>query len=204
MTKQHFISTRINFNLLITFVLTLTIMNSCKKSAYTELVRAELATEVINDSLKFGLKLGVPRQHFYDICWQLNKEQKVKQGPLNNFVEYKLPTKNKDRVEERITMLFYGIFDEEKIMTGLDMKFYFDAWSPWNKSLHADKLIPVVKDTLLSWYPGNNFIPITLKKSDKEVLIKVDGNRRILIESPKDSRQLDVRIDDLRYVEGIN
>ena len=89
-------------------------------------------------------------------------------------------------------------------MTGLDMKFYYDAWSLWNKSLHADQLVPVVQDSLMAWYPGNEFIEVTLKKSNKQVFVKVDGNRQILIETPNDTREVDVRIDDLRFTKGIN
>ncbi|NNC69209.1 MAG: hypothetical protein HKN90_00105 [Flavobacteriaceae bacterium] len=184
-------------------LLLVTTLNGCKKSEYAELVKTELDKELILDSLMFGMKLGDTRQRFFDICWQLNKDKKVKQGPRNNFVQYELPTKNKDDVENRITMLFYGIFDDNKIMTGLDMRFYYKGWSLWNQSLHSEKLLPVIKDTLMSWYPGNEFIPITLKKSKKDVLVKVDGNRQILIEPLVDTREIDVRIDDLRYVKSL-
>ena len=56
----------------------------------------------------------------------------------------------------------------------------------------------------MTWYPGNEFIEVTLKKSNKQVFVKVDGNRQILIETPNDTREVDVRIDDLRFTKGIN
>jgi len=183
---------------------TVLILQSCKKSEYAELVSRELDKNIVNDSLLFGLKLGDTKQQFFDICWQLNKDKVIRQGPKNDFVMYKLPTSNPDDVKNKITLLFYGIFNNEKTMTGLDMKFYYDAWSLWNKSLHAEQLIPVVQDSLMSWYPGNEFIPVTLKKSNKQVFVKVDGNRQILIEAPSDTREVDVRIDDLRFTKGIN
>ncbi len=197
-------NSRINFFIFIGFFSTLFIMQSCKKSEYAELVSRELDKNIVNDSLFFGLRLGESQQQFYDICWQLNKDKVIRQGPKNDFVMYKLPTSEQDSVKNKITLLFYGIFNNQKIMTGLDMKFYYDAWALWNKSLHAEQLIPVVQDSLMAWYPGNEFIPVTLKKSNKQVYVKVDGNRQILIEAPTDTREVDVRIDDLRFTKGLN
>lgn len=204
MMKLVFMRIRINNPLLIVLFFSLVLLGSCKKSKYAELVKRELDKNIVNDSLIFGLKLGDPQQRFFDICWQLNKDKVIRQGPKNDFVMYKLPTTEHDSVQNKITLLFYGIFNNKKVMTGLDMKFYYDAWSLWNESFHASELIPVVQDTLMSWYPGNDFIEVTLKKSNKKVYVKVDGNRQILIESPNDTREVDVRIDDLRFTKGLN
>ena len=204
MLKQVFMKFRIKSSWIVMMLISSLLIVGCKKSEYAHLVKTELDKGIINDSLIFGMKLGDTRQEFYDICWQLNKDEKVKQGPRNNFVQYQLPTNNFDDVKNRITMLFYGIFDDDKIMTGLDMRFYYRSWSIWNESLHADKLLPVVKDTLMAWYPGNEFIPVKLKKKKQDVWVKVDGNRQILIEPLVDNREIDVRIDDLRYVKRLN
>ena len=180
--------------LILLFVMTLM---GCKESEYTKLVKSEMAKEFDNDSLFLAMEFGIEKQEFFDRCWKLNKEGTIQQGPKNNFAKYELKN-NEDRTKH-ISMLFYGVFNDEKIMTGLDLKFYYEAWSLWNKSLHSDKLINVVSDSLESWFPGNNFIKMTMK-DNKEVLIKVDGYRRILIESLPDTREVDARIDDLRYI----
>ena len=156
-----------------------------------------MAKDQIYDSLFMTMEFGITKQEFFNRCWKLNKQELVKQGPRNNFVEYKLI--DKEDVDKTITMLFYGTFNDEKIMTGLDLKFYYEAWSLWNKSLHSDVLLEVVQDSLNSWFPGNDFIKVDLK-NQKEVLVKIDGNRRILIEPLKDNREIDARIDDLRYI----
>ena len=89
-------------------------------------------------------------------------------------------------------MLYYGVFNANDIMTAVDVKFSYTAWSPWNKKLHADKLLPVVQDTLLKWFPGNPFIKV------KNVLVKVDGNRQIKLYQESD-RDVAVLIEDLEY-----
>jgi hypothetical protein len=159
-----------------------------------------MAKNVVNDSIIFGMKFGQTRQEFYDQCWKLNNQKIITQGTSNKFVTYKLPIKESDSTKQAIAMLFYGTFNKQKIMTGMDMKFHYVAWSLWNKSLQSDKLVPVVKDSLKSWFPGNDFITINAKKTKGLIHIKVDGNRRIIIEPLKDTREVDVRIDDLRYL----
>ena len=194
MKRPNFIKYLTN-SLLLVFVLL--IVSGCNQSEYSRLVKTEMAKDQIYDSLFMTMEFGITKQEFFNRCWKLNKQELVKQGPRNNFVEYKLI--DKEDVDKTITMLFYGTFNDEKIMTGLDLKFYYEAWSLWNKSLHSDVLLEVVQDSLNSWFPGNDFIKVDLK-NQKEVLVKIDGNRRILIEPLKDNREIDARIDDLRYI----
>jgi hypothetical protein len=177
----------------------LILLVGCSESKYSKLVKTEMAKNIVNDSLLFEMKFGQTRQEFYDQCWKLNSQKIIKQGSNNNFVQYYLPQKEGDSSINSIKMLFYGIFDKEKIMRGMDMRFSYNAWSLWNESTHSDKLITVVKDTLQSWYPGNGFIEVTMKKSKKDIFVKVDGNRRIIIEPLINTKDVDVRIDDLRY-----
>lgn len=198
MKKQGSILLKNSIKVLV--VLFLILQVSCNKSEYTKLVKNEMAKNIVNDSLIFGMKFGQTRKLFFDQCWKLNNQKIINQGSSNNFVEYQLPMKVGDSTKNPITLLFYGIFNEKKIMTGMDMKFRYVAWSLWNKSLQSDMLIPVVKDSLKSWFPGNDFIVVPAKKTKGEIHVKIDGNRRILIEPIADSRTVDVRIDDLRYV----
>lgn len=177
---------------------------SCSGSEYTKLVETEMATNVVHDSIIFGMKFGQTRQEFYDQCWKLNNQKIITHGSSNKFVTYNLPINKSDSTQKAIAMLFYGTFNKKKIMTGMDMKFYYVAWSLWNKSLQSDKLVPVVKDSLKSWFPGNDFITIQAKKTEGLIHVKVDGNRRIIIEPLKDTREVDVRIDDLRYMLNEN
>ncbi len=187
-----------NFRVYILILLIMLV--SCTESKYSKLVKTEMSKNIVNDSLLFGMKFGDSKQDFYDKCWKLNNEGIIMQGPSNEFVRYDLPIKEGDSSTYAITMLFYGIFDEEKIMTGMDLSFSYIAWSLWNKSLHADKLLPVIKDSLQSWYPGNDFIQVRLEKTKKDIFVKVDGNRRIIIEPLSNNKDVNARIDDLRYI----
>jgi hypothetical protein len=160
-------------------------------------VKAEMDKGIYHDSIFLAMEFGISKKEFFDRCWKLNKQGLVKEGPRNEHVEFRI--KNSQEKGKDIIMLYYGRFNDEKIMTGLNLVFYYSAWSPWNKSLHSDQLMTVVSDSLKSWFPGNDFINVNLK-SIGDVWIKVDGNRRILIEPPIDSREINARIDDLRYI----
>jgi len=175
-------------------------LTGCNESEYAKLVKTELAKNNINETLIFDFQLGESKKEFHDKCWSLNNKGIIMQGPKNDFVQYELPIQENDTTTQPITLLFYGIFDEKKTMTGMDMQFFYQGWSLWNKSLQAEQLVPVVKDSLKSWFPGNDFITVNTKKSGEIIHVKVDGTRRILIEPLKGNREVDVRIDDLRYV----
>lgn len=159
-----------------------------------------MAKGVVYDSLLFDMKFGLQKQEFFQKCWQLNQKGIISNGPENKWVKHKLPSKADSLSTQNITMLFFGDFNEKKIMTGMDFQFYYNSWSLWNKDLQSDKLLPVVMDSLKKWYPGNDFINVPLKKDSLEVFVKVDGNRRITIRPLDDEKIVKAKIDDLRYV----
>lgn len=159
-----------------------------------------MAKGVVYDSLLFDMKFGQRKQEFFQKCWQLNQKGIISNGPGNESVKYMLPQQSETNSEQNITLLFFGDFNENKIMTGMDYQFYYNAWSIWNKKLQSDKLVPVVMDSLKKWYPGNDFIKVPLKKDSTEIFVKVDGNRRITIRPLDDDKIVKAKIDDLRYV----
>ena len=183
---------RLGLFLLIGFLL----MTSCK-SEYDKLVRSEMTSGEINEDLIFGLKLGQEKKEFYNICWQLNSQKLVSQGPSNEMVRYIIKPEEIEGETEEIEMLFYGTFDQEKIMQGLGMKLSYVGWAPWNEDLHSPELAKKVQPYFMDLYGGNEFIEIDLVK-DYKTYVKVDGNRQIVI-YPQTTKDVVVRIEDLRY-----
>jgi len=171
---------------------------ACKQSEYSELIKSEMSKNIVHDTLFFGMNFGQSKQEFFDKCWKLNATGLVSHGPSNDFVKHDLPLKEGDDLTKSIRMLFYGIFNEENKMTGMNVQYSYNAWSLWNKSLQPETLIHPVKDTLMNWFPGNDFIKLIIEKNEKVLWVKVDGNRRIIIKPIDDNREVKVRIDDLR------
>lgn len=198
MIKLTFMNLRISGKICIILIFTLFL--SCTGSEYSQLIKTEMARGVIYDSLLFDMKFGQHKQEFLNACWKLNQKGIVSNGPGNTTVKYKLPLKADAPMESAINLLFFGDFNEAKIMTGMDLQFYYPAWSIWNKNLQSNKLVPVVMDSLRKWYPGNDFIKVPLEKDSTHLFVKVDGNRRIVIKPLDDERIVKAKIDDLRYV----
>ena len=169
---------------------------SCE-SEYTKTVNSEAEKGIAKDSLVLGMSFGDTRQSFYDQCWKLNNKGLVTQGPNNKSVQYLLSSNDEDNNLTAINMLFYGNFNEYDFMTGMDMEFSYKAWSPWNDDMSSKKLLPVIKDTLMNWFPGNDFIPIKSDKVKLETLVKIDGNRQILVYA-KDIKDVVVKIENLK------
>jgi len=199
MKKFFFMNSKIITRIGILFTCLL-ILSCSSGSEYSKLIEREMSTGVIHDSLLFDMKFGQHRMEFLSACWQLNQQGLVSNGPGNKTVKYKLPLSANAPLESEITLLFFGDFNDDKIMTGMDLEFFFSAWSIWNKKLQSDKLVPAVMDTLKKWYPGNDFIKVPLEKDSTHLLVKVDGNRRIVIRPIDDDRIIKAKIDDLRYV----
>lgn len=174
-------------------------------SDYTKLVNREADKGIRQDTLLFGMTFGYTLPEFFDRCWQLNQEKKVTQGPNNREVQYVMTSGKPDENLTAINMLFYGTFDPNGIMTGMDMEFSYRAWSLWNEDYQAQNLFPKVRDSLMVWFPGNGFVPIEQEEPIKDAYVKVDGNRQILA-YVKDNKNVTVKIEDLRlkYPEKYN
>jgi hypothetical protein len=170
---------------------------SCK-SDYTRAVEQGLGSGMVHDSLIFGMRMGQTKKDFYSVCWDLNKQQLISEGPGNLTAKYTEPEDSTKDRSLRKEMYFYGIFDEKDTMRGMDMTYHYIAWSPWNRNLFSDSLLEDLKRQYIRDYPGNAFIPIELDLPEYQAYAKVDGNRQILM-YPKDKRQVVVKIEDLRY-----
>ncbi len=173
------------------------LFSACQTSEYEALVKQELETGVVYEETFLGLKNGLTKKAFYDECWQLNKQQLVSQGPDNNYAQYILdaPEYESDSLK-KVKILFYGIFDDNDIMHGMDMKMSFVSWAPWNKKYYSDQLIDHMKQWYMYKYGKNEFIKISIK-DNLEAWVKVDGNRQILM-YPNGVEEVIVRIEDLR------
>lgn len=168
-------------------------LNACQ-SKYDRVVKEEMASGKRIDSLQFNLYFGDSKKDFFAKCWELNKKGLIKQGPKNKYVAYEL----KGTSETAMTHLFYGIFDEDKKMVGLDMEFAYDGWSPWTEKLQSDKLLLVAMDTLKKWYPGNEFFLLENEKLETPTYVKIDGNRQIIIHAQGD-KDVKATVEDLRH-----
>lgn len=172
-------------------------LGSCK-SEYQQYVERERATGVEHDSLIMGMRMGQTKAEFFEMCWQLNKEKMVSNGSGANVRYVTDRDSLGNNTADSKEMLFYGLFDEEDVMHGMRMKYSYTAWAPWNRDKQPDSLLARLKPIYLQKYPGNDFIEINLKESEHPALVKIDGNRQILMYI-KNKRDVMVKIEDLKH-----
>ncbi len=165
------------------------ILWSCGPKYQVErMIKRELNSGVRNDSLFVGVTFGMPRQDFYDHCWEINRKGIVKEGPENMSVLYKF-----DHGDYKIDLNFYPDF-KENIASKYKCTFSYEAWAPWNKQLQSDKLMAVLPGILENWYPGNHFIK--QEREGRDFFYKVDGNRMIEL-YVRDERRITAIFTDL-------
>ncbi len=182
----------------ISFILILfgLLFGSCE-SEYTSLVKKELASGEINEELLFGLKVGDKQKDFFKTCWRLNKEEVITHGPDNKYALFKTSLDSTAEKSQDVDMLFYAIFDDRQNIIGMDLKFKYAAWAPWNEDYQADVLAKNLTDYYLRQYPGNSFLKVDVDAIEEQVYVKVDGNRQIKI-YPISDQDVVVKIEDLR------
>jgi len=168
------------------------------KSEYQQAIEEGLASGEIHEDLVLDMKVGWTKKEFYAHCWQLNKEEKIHQGSGNKYARSYLKPGEIYEEPEEIDMLFYGIFNEEDIMVGMDIRMSYVKWAPWNDELQSDKLVERMKKHYLNKYKGNEFIAVNIEDGDVVANVKVDGNRHILI-YPLTHKDIAIKIEDLRY-----
>jgi hypothetical protein len=179
------------------FLITLGLMGC--KSEYQRYVEEELAKNITQDSLIFGMRMGQTKKDFFTICWELNKQELVHQGNGNRTARHITDRDAEgNNTPDSKDMLFYGIFDDNDIMRGMEMTYSYIAWAPWNQDKQSDSLLLHLRDIYLEDYPGNDFIEIDLKETESTALVKIDGNRQILM-YPKNDKDVVVKIEDLHY-----
>lgn len=180
------------------FILSICIVTAGCYTEYEKAVRQGLKSGEVHEELIFDMVMGQTQKEFYSTCWNLNAEKKISQGGGNRYAKYVMAPGEVFEEPEEIEMLFYGIFDEEKIMRGMDMRFNYTKWSPWNEDFHSDKLIERLKNHYMHKYGGNDFITFDSGIQDHLSLIKIDGNRQILMYQ-LGNKDVSVKIEDLRH-----
>ena len=186
-------------NKIIFCLLVLTLFLACEiESEYSKLLKKELKSGKSFNDLVLGLKIGQTKDDFFEICADLNKKKLITSGARNLYPEYILYPKDSVENGKKIRMSFMGIFDNDRIMKGMDIRFNYYSWIAWREEYNSDNLIDEIKDTLQLWYPGNNFIEIDLKLDSKNNLayVKIDGNRQITMYKI-DGRDVAVIIEDV-------
>lgn len=172
------------------------VLCGCFQSDYTKLVKSELAKEIRQDSLLFGIRFGDTRNDFYGKCFDLNKQKIVTQGPGNSSVQYLFTDSSIHNNPTPIRLLFYPSFDKNDVIAQMNFEFSYPGWALWNNEFHADSMKVKTMELLMIWYKGNEFV--TADVNNTKMPVKLDGNRRLLV-YVKDAQSVVVEAQDILH-----
>jgi hypothetical protein len=162
------------------------------KTLYEKLEREALKSGEEHDDLFFGLYFGMTKDSFLLHCAALNKDTILYQG-AGAKVEHEF---KKGELKHPTRMSFYPDFKDGKIFK-TDVLFTYNNWAPWNKDTHATLLKKRAKNLMMDWYGGNEFVRIP-HPVDTAAYVKLDGNRRILIEQNMSGTEVLATFTDLK------
>ncbi len=145
------------------------------KSEYQKLKETELSTGVVYDSLFAGLSFNMTQKEFFDYCWDMNKKGIFINGTGSQVLydvsqDFSRPTQ----------VTFYPKYVNGK-MLDMPLEFQYQDWALWNEETKVELLIEEVKEVLMTWYGGNDFIKMTSADGSTVVWVKIDGNRQIRV-----------------------
>ena len=194
-----FLKLKMTINKVVLFLVYFLILNCQQESKYSKTLKKEKESGKIFNDLIFDMKFGQTKDDYFNICYELNKKKLITSGGREFSPEYIMYPKKENKNSKKIKMSFNGIFDKNNIIEGLNLRFNYYTWSPWNKDYNSSYLIEEIKDTLLVWFPGNDFFKLDLKDKENFAYIKIDGNRRIRIYKI-DAKDIAVKIEDVSKI----
>lgn len=163
-------------------------MSGCQ-SEYEKMRHREMASGVQQDTLFFGIHLGMSSENFFARCLELNRQHILTNNSDGRRVQCYLKGEN-----PQIVMNFYPNFKDNRIAE-MPVEFHYAGWSPWNKKLWADRLLPKMISVFERWY-GKGFLKLEDEKKGV-IYVKIDGNRQIVI-GAKDDQFIKANFTDLK------
>lgn len=162
--------------------------------AYHDLQERELATEVISDSVFFGVHLKMTSANFFEHC-QGMLEKGIFNGNYNNEVIVALD----EGFKKKVKLVFYPKFNKPFIES-VQARFSYMNSSVFNRGEEGSRvLLEELKKVMLQWYGGNPFIEIPPKNAfDRPIHVKIDGNREITLKEDGSLKEVIAIYTDLK------
>jgi len=147
------------------------ISNCTQEPDYDSMIQEGLNSGIENNELFLQYELGMTRDDFFAVSWEMNKEEKIS-GLVK--IDYELTG-----LKSRAMMRFYPDFIDDRI-SKMPVDVHYLGWSPWNHELSSDSLVV----DLVDYYEANentSFKNVYVPDLDKYAYVSVEGNKLIRI-----------------------
>lgn len=163
--KFKFVSTVSILGILILFT------NCEKEQDYESMVQQGISSGIENNELFLNYELGMTRDEFFNISWELNREEKIT-GLVKINYEF-------EGLKNRTLMQFYPDFTNNRI-SKIPVDVHYASWAPWNHEFSSDSLVVDLVDFYEDRF-NTSFSYVYVPHLDKNAYVSVEGNRAITI-----------------------
>ena len=162
--------------------------------SYEDILKQELARGVSHDSLFYGLSFNMTWEEFYDHSFEMNQKGIFFQNGMNLEVQIRL----EEGFKHPVILNFFPVSDVSNLINGIDGKFQYQNWAPFNDTFSGRALEKELARNLEKWYGGRAFMQIPHpQKYWEHALVKIDGNRQITLMRAFDDSYVEVKFEDL-------
>jgi len=189
--KIYFISRNCLFGILAVFIA----FTSCSGPvSFEEYVKKELAREIRNDSLIYGIHFGMKNVEFRDYCTDMNRKKIFFPNPSGSAVRLNM----ENGFESPVNFDFFPDFDSCGGINKLNATLNYRDFSYYDESYAIENLIIEAKRNFEEGYGGNKFLELPHEdKILKYRYVKIDGNRKIVLSPSFDGQKLHIAFEDL-------
>lgn len=160
------------FSLLLTILFGIIIIYGCNSNPdYETLVKQGLESGEEHNELFLSYELGMTRDEFYEISWDLNSREVI-----SGLVKIDYPFND---LKSRATKRFFPEFIDDRI-SKIPVDVHYHSWAPWNEEFSSDSLVL----DLVEYYEdkfNTDFHLVYVPHLEKEAYVSVQGNRAITV-----------------------
>lgn len=140
-----------------------------EESEYETMVREGLNSEHKHNDLFLGYTLGMSREDFLSMSWEMNQQQIITGGVK---IVYML-----EDLKSTARMEFFPEF-RDGVVVRLPVNVTYISWSPWNDQYAPEELLIDLKEYYEDFY-DTTFENIYIPEIEKNAWISIEGNREI-------------------------
>ena len=158
---------------------------------YESLVKQGVESADMYNELFLGYELGMTRDDFYEISWELNRQEVI-----SGLVKIDYPF---NELKARATKRFYPNFVDDRI-SKIPVDVHYHSWAPWNEEFSSDTLVVDLVDYYKDKF-NTDFHRVYVPHLEKEAYVSVQGNRAITVST---STEMIARVEyiDLNHIQN--
>lgn len=185
----------INFFSLFGVLISLIFFSSCsEKVSFEEYVEREISKGIRHDSLIYGIQFGMTDEEFKVYCFDMNRKKMFMPNQSGTAVRLELT----EGFGAPVHFEFFPVLESNGRITKLTASMNYRDFSYYDKKYAIENLIIEAKNKFVNGYGGNKFFAIPHEnKLLKYKYVKIDGNRKIVLNPNFDGTLLNIEFEDL-------